>query len=147
MKDFGGGSRDGQKTWNALYSKDNSNSKEERRACYEKLVSFQMEDGVDPDYCTIKRIEIRRRLHEMEEKLSDDRFKIILVQGLTDDYEFVKMTNFHSSTFGVNVIKLMTRNLYTDHISRPGYDKKLAFRGSGNDSHQMDTEGTMPQMP
>ena len=38
-----------QKAWNALYTKYNSNSKEARRARYEKLVSFRMEEGQDPD--------------------------------------------------------------------------------------------------
>ena len=32
----------------------------------------------------------------MGEKNSDERFEDILLQGLTDDYEFVKMTSFHS---------------------------------------------------
>ena len=35
-------------------------------------------------------MEIRGRLHEMGEKISDERFEDILLRGLTDDYELVK---------------------------------------------------------
>ena len=120
----------GQKAWNALYTKFNSNSKEARRACYENLVNFRMEQGQDPDDYTIKLTEIRGQLHEMGEKVSDERFEDILLQGLTDDYEFVKMTSFHSPNFGIDVIKSMMRNLYIDRLSRPGHVNKLAGRGA-----------------
>ena len=111
-------------------SKYNSNSKEARRACYEKLVSFRMEEGQDPDDYIIKLLEIRGRLHKMGEKISDERFEDILLQGLTDDDEFVEMTSFHSPIFGINEIQSMMRNLYIDRLSRPGYVIKLAGRGA-----------------
>ena len=66
----------------------------------------------------------------MGEKISDERFEDILLQGLTDDYEFVKMTSFHSPNFGNNEIQSMTRNLYIDRLSRPGHVHKLAGRGA-----------------
>ena len=91
-----GGLGHGQKAWKALYTKYNSNSKEARRAWDEKLVSFRIEGGQDPEDYTIKLMEIRRRLDQMGEKISDERFEDILLQGLTDDFEFVKMTSFHS---------------------------------------------------
>ena len=64
-----GGLGHGQKAWNALYTKYYSNSKEARRACYEKLVSFRVEEGQDPDDYTIKLMETRGRLHENGEHL------------------------------------------------------------------------------
>ena len=120
----------GQKALNALYTKYNSNSKEARRACYEKLVSSRMEEEQDPDDFTIKLLEIRGRLHEMGEKISDERFEDILLQGLTDDYEFIKMTSFHSPNFGVNEVQSMMRSLYIDRLRRPGHVNKLAGRGA-----------------
>ena len=111
----------GQKAWNALYTKYNSNSKEGRRTCYEKLASFRMEEGQYPDDYTIKLMEVRRRLHEMAEKIADKRFADILFQGLTDDYEFVKMTSFHSPNFSINEIQSLMRNLYIDRYSRPEF--------------------------
>ena len=47
-----------------------------------------MEQGQDPDDYTFKLIEVRGRLHEAGKNISDGRFEDILVQGLTDDYEF-----------------------------------------------------------
>ena len=114
------------KSWDALYTKYNSNSKEARRACYEKLVSFRMEEGQGPDDYTITVIEIRRRLNELGEKQSDERFDDILLQGLNDYYGFVKMTNVHSPNFIINDIQSMIRNLYIDRLSRPGHVNKLA---------------------
>ena len=71
-----------------------------------------MEEGQDLDDYTIKQMEIQGRLHEMGEKLSDERFEDILLQGLTDDCEFVKMTSFHSPNFGTDEIQIIMRNLY-----------------------------------
>ena len=63
-----------------------------------------MEQGQDPDDYTFKLIEVRGRLHEAGKNISDGRFEDILVQGLTDDYEFVKMTSFHNPNFGIHDI-------------------------------------------
>ena len=40
----------------------------------------------------------------MGEKISDERFEDILLQGLTDAYEFVKMTSIHSPKVGIDEI-------------------------------------------
>ena len=142
-----GGLAYGQKTWNALYTKYNSNSKETRRACYEKLVNFRIKEGQGPDDYTIKLMEIRGRLHEMGEKISNERFEDIVVQGLTDDYEFVKMTSFHSPNFGINEIQSTDEKL----VHRPTLEtrtcKQASRQRSGNDNHQKITEGTMLQLP
>ena len=120
----------GQKAWNALYIKHNRNSEEARRVCYEKLVSFRMEEGQGLDDFTIKLMEIRGRMQEMGEKISDESFEDISLHGLTDDYEFVKMTSFYSPNFGVNEIQSIMRNLYIDRLSRPGHVNKLTGRGA-----------------
>ena len=59
-----------------------------------------MEQGQDPDDYTFKLLEVRGRRHKMGEKSSDERFGDILLQGLTDDREFVRMTSFHSPKIG-----------------------------------------------
>ena len=113
-----------QKAWDALYTKYNSNSKERRRACYEKRASFRMKEGQYPDDYTIKLMEVRKQLHEMADKTADKRFEDILLQGLTDDYEFVKMTSFHSPNFSINEIQSLMTNLYIDRYSRPEHVNK-----------------------
>ena len=117
----------GRKSWNTLYTKYNSNSKKSWRACYEKLVNFVMEQGQDSDDYAIKLMEIHIRLHEMGENISDERFKDILLQGLIDDYELVKMTSFHSRNFRTDEIQsMMMRILYIDQLSRPEHVNNLA---------------------
>ena len=106
-----------------------------------------MEEGQDPDDYTIKLIEVRGQLHEMGEKISDERFEDILLQGLTDDYEFTKMTSFHSPNFGINEIQSIMRNLYIDRLSRPGHVNKLAGRGAAMTTAKRFKEGTMLQLP
>ena len=63
----------GKKGWKVLYTKYNSNSMEARRVCYEKLVSFRIEQGRDLDDYNIKPTEIRGRLHEIRERKSRTR--------------------------------------------------------------------------
>ena len=78
-----GGLGHGQKAQNALCTKKNSSIKEAKRVSYEKLVSFRMEEGQDPENYIINIMEIRSRLHEMGEKTSDERFEGNYLQGLT----------------------------------------------------------------
>ena len=66
---------------------------------------------------TITLLEVQGRLHEIGENITDERYKDILLQGL--DYEFVKMTSFHSPTFGIDEVQPMMRNLYIDRLSTP----------------------------
>ena len=54
-----GGVVNGQQAWNDFFAKHNKNSKEARRACYEKLVNFRMEQGQDPGDYTFKLLEVR----------------------------------------------------------------------------------------
>ena len=59
-----------------------------------------MEQRLDPDDNIFKLLEVRGRLHKIGERVSDEKFGDILLQGLTDDHEFVKLTSFHSPNFG-----------------------------------------------
>ena len=77
-----GGLGHGRTAWNVLYTTYNSNSMEARRACYEKLMSFRIEQGRDLDDYIIKPTEIRGRLHEIQERKSRTRgFKTYYCQA------------------------------------------------------------------
>lgn len=89
-----------------------------------------MKEGQDPDDYTFKLLEVRGRLHEMGEKISDERSEDILLQGLTNDYEFVKMTSRRSPNFGIDEIQTIMRTLYIDRLARPGNVNKMAGRGA-----------------
>ena len=62
----------------------------------------------------------------MGEKILDERFEDVLLQGLTRGYDFVKMTSFHSPDVGIDEIQSVMRNLYIDRLSRPGHVNELA---------------------
>ena len=49
-----------------------------------------MEQGQDPHDYTFKLIEVRWRRNGMGERILDERFEDIVLQGLTDDYELVR---------------------------------------------------------
>lgn len=51
-----------------------------------------------------------------------------MLQGINDAYEFVKMTNFHASSFGINEIRMMMRNLYIEKLSSSEHSTKIAGR-------------------
>ena len=59
----------------------------------------------------------------------------IILQGLTDYYEFVKTTSVHSPNFSIDDIPSMMRNLYIDRLSRPGNVNKIAGRGVAVTNH------------
>ena len=113
-----------------MYAKCHNNIKEARRACYEKLVNSRMEQGQDPDDYTFILLEVRERFQKMGDMISDESFGDIRLQGLTDDYDFVKMTSFHSPNFGIDDFQSMMRNLYIGRLSRPGNVNKIAGRGA-----------------
>ena len=87
-----------------MYTEYDGNSKESRWACYEKVVHFGMDQGQDLKDYTINLMEMGGQLHEMGENISVKSFEDTLLQGLTDDYDFVKMTSFHCPDFGINDI-------------------------------------------
>ena len=87
-----------------------------------------MEQGQDPDVYSFKLLEVGRRLHEMGEKISDERFEDIILQRLSDDYEFIKMASFRRRNFGINIQSMM-KNLYIDRLSRLGNVNKTAGKG------------------
>ena len=89
-----------------------------------------MEQGQDPDDYTFILLEVRERFQKMGYMISDESFGDIRLQGLTDDYDFVKMTSFHSPNFGIDDFQSMMRNLYIGRLSRPGNVNKIAGRGA-----------------
>ena len=100
-----------------MHAKYRNNSKEARRAFLEKLVNFRVIIGHDLDHYVLKLLEVRGRLHYTGENISDERFEEILLQELTDDYEFVQMTSVHSLYFGIDRVQSAVRNLHIDRLS------------------------------
>ena len=53
-------------------------------------MNVRMEQGQNHDDYTFKLIEVRWRRNGMGERILDERFEDIVLQGLTDDYELVR---------------------------------------------------------
>ena len=60
----------------------------------------------------------RNEVTGMGEPMTDRRFKDILVQGITDEYDVVKFQIYRDSSFGLNDIQKTMRHLYLDAKSR-----------------------------
>ena len=122
------GAGDGQAAWNALTSKYDGCTKEARRACHEKLTTLKMEDKQDPEDFFFKMDDLRQRLAEMGEVVSDERYEDIILQGITNDYDCVREASYRERDFDIERIQFMMRNLHTDSLSRAPSSTEVAGR-------------------
>ena len=127
-KKQGEGLGNGVAAWEALAEKYDSFTKETRRACYEELTTNKMAQGEDPDDFFTKMEDLRERLKDMGEIVSDERFEDIILQAISNDYDYVRQTSFRVRDFGLKEIKTTMRNMYIDSLSRPS-TKPIAGRG------------------
>ena len=65
----------------------------------------------------------------MGEYISEEAFEVSLLKGLTDDYEFLKMTSFYGRNVGIGEIRSMMKNFHQPTLE-PGNDNKLNSRGA-----------------
>ena len=77
--------------------KYNGHTKEARRACHEKLINSKMEPGQDPDDFFFVLDECRDLLEEMGQTVHDERYKDIIVQALSPEYESVGAASYELS--------------------------------------------------
>ena len=54
----------------------------------------------------------------MQENILDERFQDIILQGLTDDYDYIRDTHHRDRTFGLEEMKNTMKNMYVDNLSR-----------------------------
>ena len=77
-----------------------------------------MKPRQDPDDCFMEAILKRNEMTGMGEPMTDLRFKDILVQGFTDEYDEVKFKIYRDSSFVFDDIQKTIRHLYLDAKSR-----------------------------
>ena len=56
--------------------------------------------------------DLRVRLKDMREVISDERFKDIILHAITTDYDYVRQTSFRERDFGLKKIKSIIRNMF-----------------------------------
>lgn len=70
-----------------------------------------MERGQDPeDFLMVE--DLRKRPHRMEVNISDERFQDTILQGLTDDYDYIRGPHHRDRTIGPE-IKTTMNNVYS----------------------------------
>ena len=80
---------DGISSWLALAEKYDSYTKETHRVCYEDIITHKMRHGEElPDFFKIE--DLRVRLKDMGEVISDERFEGIILHAITTDYHYVR---------------------------------------------------------
>lgn len=78
------------------------------RNMLEELTTSKMTQGKDPDELFAEMGDLRIRLKNMEEVVSDDRFEDIIVQSIANDYDCVRQTSkisIASPTLGSRKLK------------------------------------------
>ena len=124
----GEGLGDGVSARLALAEKYDSYTKETRRACYEDQITHKIRHGEDPEDFFFKIEDLRVRLKDMGEVISDERFADIDLHAITRDYDYVRQTSFRERDFGLKEVMATTRNMFMDSLSRSS-TKRIAGRG------------------
>ena len=90
-----------------------------------------MTDGQDPDENFLHTTLLHGQVERMGERISDRRFKGIMVQGLTTDCREVKMIAYRHRKMGLEEIQSTMRSMYLDDMSRRNnYRRGIAGRGA-----------------
>ena len=128
-EDETGISGDGQAAFEELCNTYNRVTDEVIRAKMEQMDTTAMNPGENPDDYFNNKIILRGELEKMGEPITDRRFKDICIQGITDEYNDVKLLVFRDPTFALDQIQSTMRNIYLDAQSRKGSKGRIAGRG------------------
>ena len=129
-KTQGEGLGDGISAWLALAEKYDSYTKETRCACYEDLSTHKMRHGEDSEDFFFKMENLRVRLIDMGEVISDERFEDIILHAITTDYDYVRQTSFRERDFGLKEIESTMKNVHRQFVSL--FDQAHRGEGSGH---------------
>ena len=98
-----------------------------RHACYEDLTTHKMGYGEDPKDFFFKMKNLRVRLKDMGEVISDERFEDIILHAITTDYDCVRQISFLERDFGLKETKSAMGNMFIDSLSSSSA-KRIAGR-------------------
>lgn len=106
----------------ALVGKYNAYPRENRHACYEELCDFKMERGQDAEDGFSRTEDLLKHSHRMEENSSDERYRDIVIQGLTGEYDYIRDTHHGDRMLGLEEMKTTTKSMYVGSLSRLDHD-------------------------
>ncbi|CAN0373449.1 unnamed protein product, partial [Scytosiphon promiscuus] len=129
-EDTTGTSGDGRRAWEELQEKYLKVTDETIRAKTAELAATTMKSGQDPDDYFTEAVIKRAEVEAMGEPMTDRRFKDIIVQGFSPEYESIKLMMYRDPTFDLAQIQTTMRHLYLDNLSRSNEAKgRIVGRG------------------
>ena len=125
-----GSKADGVAAWAALSARYDGNTKEARRSCRENLLHASMKSGRDPTDFIAEVDDLRVRLEDMGEQVSDDLIEDVILRGLPKEYDLLRQQSHSDRAFDLQKIKSTAVNMFIDEFSRnKSSDPTVAGRG------------------
>ena len=118
---------DGVAAWKALKDRFDGNNKEARRAARVELFSSKMEEASDPQDFFSNTDDLRDRLKDMGETISDEVYEALLLDALPGRYEFIRQRHYENTSLGITSLKNTAINYYIDKKKRTA---SIAGRGA-----------------
>ena len=113
-----GAGGNGYEAWDELIKKYNYQSDEVIRTLRAKLEGVAMEPGTDPDVFFLQAARYRAELQRMGEPVTDRYFKDIIMQGISSEYDNIKLSVYRDPTYKLDEIQSTMRNVFRDELSR-----------------------------
>ena len=89
-----------------------------------------MESGEDPEDFLSKMDDLRLRLRDMGEEITDESYEDVILQALPKKYDFVRQTSHRDRSFGLQGIRSTVINMYIDELSRKSSSPSISGRGA-----------------
>ena len=108
------------------------------RTLRSELEQLTMEPGTDPDVFFLQAARCRAELQRMGEPIT-------VMQGISSDYDHIKLAVYRNLTFQLDKIQATMRNVYRDDLSRRGKNsigsRKLIMTVAKVNGHKGESNG------
>ena len=109
---------DGVAAWAALSARYDGNTKEARRSCRENLLHASMKSGRDPTDFIAEVDDLRVRLEDLGEQVSDDLIEDVILRSLPKEHDLLRQQSHSDRAFDLQKIKSTAVNMFIDEFSR-----------------------------
>ena len=121
---------DGVAAWKALKERFDGNTKDARRACWEKLFTTTMPSGGDPTDFISTMDDLRLRLAYMGEQILDETYAGLLLNYFPKEFALIGQMHHRDRSFALEQIKQTAINFHIDELSRTSSAPTVAGRGA-----------------
>ena len=132
---------DGAAAWKGLKDRFAGNTKEARRVLREQPHSQKMKTGADPTDFIATMDDLRLRLKDMREEISDESYTDLLLHALSPEYQFVKDKSYElGDAFDNELLTPIDTNHYIIQQSRKPLAPPVSGRGAAMAATASDTD-------